>query len=180
MSLIKLFALALATSATASSFYGNLPAPSSGQGNVVVATTVVTVTSIVKGPATEFPTPSDLEPVVTSAPVVTVPVGPLPTAPAPWVELSSWEPFNATVASEHPSVTFPVLPPGTYPIPVPSGQNTTLVISVTANATSHYHTGSPTGSAIATKTTGPDSGVGKVKAGVAGAFAAIAVAVLGA
>lgn len=47
MGLFKLLTLALATGATASTYYGNLPEPSSGPGNVVVATTVVTVTSIV-------------------------------------------------------------------------------------------------------------------------------------
>lgn len=87
-------------------------------------------------------------------------------------------PTTLSIGSELPGTISG--PPGTGTIVNPSGETTTLIISTTANATSHYHTGTPTNSAVATKTTGPESGVGKVKIGVAVAFAALALAVLGA
>lgn len=102
---------------------------------------------------------------------MTEPVRPLPSSTnSVFVDLSSFEP-----QIPHGNVST-IAPPTTI---LPSVASTTLVVSATANSTG-FHYGTPTGSAVATKTTGPDSGVGKVEFGVAAALAAVVAAMLGA
>jgi hypothetical protein len=167
MGLFKLVTLAMATAATASTYYPGPPAAPSNATEQVSVTTIASTTTIVKGPATSQP------PVVST--IVTSAV--LPTdvpdeVSSTWIDLSSYESGAANWTSISDFIPSTVVPSGI----VSSVTGASSVVTQSVNGT--YHSG--TASVTPTSTGVPVNAGENLKVGAVVGLAALMAGVFGA
>lgn len=175
MGLFKLLTLAMATAATASTFYPGPPAAPSNATEQVSVTTIASTTTIVKGPATSQPpiVSSSIPEIVSS--VVTSPI--LPTdvpgeVSSIWIDLSSFE------SGTHNWTTISDFVPSTA---IPSGIVSSVTGAsslVTQSVNGTYHSAPATGTPTSTNV--PVNAGGNVKVGAVVGLTALMAGIFGA